>query len=73
MYPAFSLHYSQLDKKLGLLDSLSLVHVVFESLPQAVLQAGAIVVKSVVYNDQQCFFARGALERRIDIRFTRCK
>ena len=33
-----------------------------ESLPQAVLQAGAIIFKSVVNNDQQCFYGKKQLE-----------
>ena len=37
-----------------------------ESLPQAVLQAGAIVVKSVVNNDRQCFYNKNILENWIE-------
>ena len=36
-----------------------------ESLPQAVLQAGAIIVKSVVNNDKQCFYHKSLLENWI--------
>ncbi len=47
---------------LKLLDSLSLIHTFMESLPQAVIQAGAIVFKSVVSNNEQCFYDKTTLE-----------
>ena len=50
------------------MDSLSLIHVFLESLPQAILQAGAIVVKNVVNNDRQCLFSKFSLEHWIDYR-----
>ena len=54
--------HSLIGKKLILLDSFSLIHTFMESLPQAVLQAGAIVVKSLVNNDRQCFYPKEVLE-----------
>ena len=51
------------------LDCLSLVHNFMESLPQAILQAGAIVVKSVVNNDQQCLYRKRNLEDYIAQKF----
>ena len=38
-----------------------------ESLPQAVLQAGAIIVKNLVNNDRQCFYPKEILETWISI------
>ena len=52
-------------RRMVLLESLSLIHIFMESLPQAVLQAGAIVVKSVVNNDKQCFYHKSLLENWI--------
>ena len=60
-----NLSYSLIGKKLTLLDCLSLIHTFMESLPHAVLQAGAIVVKTVVNNDQQCFYPKETFERWI--------
>ena len=51
---------------LELLDCLSLIHVFMESLPQAVIQAGAIVFKSVVSNNEQCFYDKNTLEDWFD-------
>ena len=47
---------------LKLHDCLSLIHIFMESLPQAVIQAGAIVFKSVVSNNEQCFYDKQTLE-----------
>ena len=47
---------------LQLLDCLSLIHTFMESLPQAVIQAGALVFKSVVSNNEQCFYDKSTLE-----------
>ena len=47
---------------LKLHDCLSLIHIFMESLPQAVIQAGAIVFKSVVSNNEQCFYDKRTLE-----------
>ena len=47
---------------LKLLDGLSLIHIFMESLPQAVIQAGAIVFESVVSNNEQCFYDKTTLE-----------
>ena len=58
-----------LSEKLRMLDCLSLIHIFMESLPQAVLQAGAIVVKSVVNNDRQCFHNKDIIESWIQQKF----
>ena len=52
-----------------LLDCLSLIHTFIESLPQAVLQAGAIVAKTVINNERQCFYPKETLERWLDERW----
>ena len=57
---------SLIGKKLDLLNCLSLIHTFMESLPHAVLQAGAIVVKTVVNNNQQCFYPKEAFEKWTD-------
>ena len=53
-------------RKLVLLEGLSAIHVLVESLPQAMLQAGAIVIKSVVNNDLQCLYDKHVLEKWIE-------
>ena len=55
--------HSLIGKKLTLLDCLSLIHTFVESLPHAVIQAGAIVVKTVINNDRQCFYPKETLLR----------
>ena len=42
-----------------------------ESLPQAVIQAGAIVFKSAVSNNEQCFYDKNTLEDFISQAFFR--
>ena len=54
---------------LKLLDCLSLIHTFMESLPQAIMQAGAIVFKSVVSNNEQCFYNKYTLEDWINQAF----
>ena len=51
------------------MDCLTLIHNLMESLPQAILQAGAIVVKSVVNNDKQCLYRKPNLEKYIAEKF----
>ena len=55
--------HSLIGKKLTLLDCLSLIHTFVESLPHAVIQAGALVVKTVINNDRQCFYPKETLLR----------
>ena len=50
-----------------LLDSLSLIHIFIESLPQVVVQGGAIVNKSVVINDLQCLYSKWVLGKYFEM------
>ena len=53
---------SLLNERMLFLDCLSLIHVFIESLPQTILQVGAIAVKSVLNNDHQCLYRKKNLE-----------